>query len=202
MSPVVARLGRPRPHGRSPPLADLLLVVANRRESREAPTMPTALDAPPDTLDAQETNFVAQVRNHGWFRTNVFQDEEGPGFSYTTGFWVHLQAPEIIVFSLTSEIAHAVLWDIYRDVSGGASLQVGQRLPSIFANIEAVLLPVSKTFYSDYLGWDRWFYGGDDWPCVQLVWPDSSGAFPWEPGYEERFLNSQPNLTGAEWPAI
>ena len=164
--------------------------------------MLTALDAPLEKLDAQERNFVAQVREHGWFRTSVFEDEEGPGFSYTTGFWVHHQAPEIIVFSLKPDIAHAVLWDIYRDVSAGASLQVGQRLSNVFANIEAVLLPVSKRFSREHLGWDRWFYAGDDWPCVQLVWPDSNGAFPWEPSYEERFLNSQPNLTGADWPAI
>ena len=164
--------------------------------------MLTALDAPAEKLDDQETNFVKQIRKYGWFRSNIFEDETRPGFSYTTGFWSGTDSPEVIVFSLKSEIAHDVLWDVYRDVKAGEKLPVGQRLSNVFANIEAVLLPVSKDFYPTYLGWNRWFYGGDDWPCLQLIWPDRNGAFPWEEGYEERFANSQPNLSGLAWPSI
>jgi hypothetical protein len=164
--------------------------------------MLTALDAPLDKLDHHEKNFVEQVRHHGWFRTSVLEDGDGPGFSYTTGFWQSAKFPEVIVFSLKSEIAHDVLWDIYRNVAAGASFATGRRISDVLANIEAVLLPVSKEFYRDYLGWSRWFYGGDDWPCLQLVWPDTRGAFPWEAAHEERFASSQPNLTGGQWPAI
>ena len=165
-------------------------------------TMATALDAPADVLDDQEKSFVAQVREHGWFRTSVFEDDDGPGFSYTTGFWLGAKAPEIIVFSLKSEIAHAVLWDLYRDAAAGTVFPVGQRLSNVFGNIDAVFLPVARPFYPEHLGWSRWFYGNDDWPCVQLVWPDAHGKFRWEPGYEVRFANSQPNLTGEAWPLI
>jgi hypothetical protein len=162
----------------------------------------TALDAPPDKFDAHEANFVAKIREHGWFQTNVFADDEGPSFSYTTGFWSGAKAPEIVVFSLNSRLAHDVLWDVYREVAAGASFPVGQRLSTVFANLEAVFLPVSKQLYPEYFGWGRWFYGGDDWPCLQLVWPDANGAFPWEPDHDRRFANDQPNLTGAAWPSI
>lgn len=162
----------------------------------------TALDALAEKLDDQEATFVGQIREHGWFRSNVFADSEGPGFSYTTGFWLGEKAPEIIVFSLKSEIAHDVLWSAYRDVAGGLSLLTGQRISNVFANTDAVFLPVSKEFYPEYLGWSRWFYGGDGWPCLQLIWPDPNGVFPWEDGYAECFANSQPNLSGVEWPVI
>ncbi|HEY3799704.1 MAG TPA: DUF4262 domain-containing protein [Caulobacteraceae bacterium] len=164
--------------------------------------MLTALDAPTDKLDDQEANFVAQIREHGWFRSNIFEDDTGPGFSYTTGFWSGASAPEVIVFSLKSELAHDVLWDLYRDLKAGEGFPVGQRVATVFANIEAVFLPVAKEFYSAYLGWNRWFYAGDDWPCLQLIWPDRNGMFPWEASYEERFANSQPNLSGSAWPSI
>jgi hypothetical protein len=168
----------------------------------QALTMATALDAPADVLDDQEKSFVAQVLEHGWFRTNVFEDDDGPGFSYTTGFWLGVKAPEIIVFSLKSEIAHAVLWDLYRAAAAGTVFPVGQRLSNVFGNIDAVFLPVAKPLYPEHLGWSRWFYGSDDWPCVQHVWPDAHGKFPWEAGYEVRFANSQPNLTGEAWPLV
>jgi len=164
--------------------------------------MLTALDAPAETLDDQEKNFAAQVREHGWFRTSVVEDEDGPGFSYTTGLWSGAAAPEIIVFSLQSETAHNILWDVYRGVAAGGSLLSAQRVSTVFADRQAIFLPVSKMFYREYLGWSRWFYGGDDWPCWQLIWPDTRGAFPWESGYEDRFAKSQPNLTGEDWAAI
>jgi len=167
-----------------------------------AQTMRTALDAPLDKLDDPERNFVASVRKHGWFRTSVFEDGNGPGFSYTTGFWSSVKAPEIIVFSLKPEIAHDVLWDVYRDTAKGVLFPIGQRLSNVFANVEAVFLPVAKEFYPSHLGWSGWFYGSDDWPCLQLVWPDRNGSFPWEQDYEERFASSQPNLSGAAWPSL
>ena len=162
----------------------------------------TALDAPPEGLDPHEARFVASIREHGWFRTNVPAQGDEPGFSFTTGFWSSVQAPELIVFSLKSHTAHDVLWDVYRLIQQGMSPRVGERLSGIFENFDAVFLPVSKSVYPDYFGWSRWFYGGDDWPCLQLVWPDADGAFPWEPGSDGRFPTGQPNLTGATWPSI
>ena len=70
-----------------------------------------ALDASTDTLDAGEQSFVAEIREHGWFRNSVLGDDAGPGFSYTTGFWSSAGQPELIMFSVKHEIAHNVFWD-------------------------------------------------------------------------------------------
>jgi hypothetical protein len=164
--------------------------------------MRTALDSPVEDLDADEKEFVAKLREHGWFNTTVPADDQGPGFSYTTGFWAGMSAPEVIVFSLKFEIAHNVFWDLYRDLRAGAAFPSGQRLPNVFGNTEAVFLPVSKAHYRDFLGWNRWFYSGDEFPCSQLIWPDKGGKFPWETGFDKDFVDDQPNLTGAEWPMI
>jgi hypothetical protein len=163
--------------------------------------MATALDAPEGTLDEAETAFVSMIREHGWFRTSVFDDGSGPAFSYTTGFWHTLKAPEIIVFSLPNEVAHEVLWDLYRDFASGVVFHMGRRLSNVFADTEAVFLPVAEASYPAHVGWSRWFYGDDGWPCWQLVWPDGAGRFPWEPGFEDGPYR-QPNLTGRPWPSI
>ena len=159
----------------------------------------TALDAPPSALDPGETTFITKLREHGWCITNVFADKEGPGFAYTTGFWVSVGAPEVIVFSLEANIAHTILWEIYRGLKSGRQLLVGQRVAEVFLTGDAMFLPVGDSQYPNYLGWSRWFYGGDQFPCVQLVWPDTNETFPWEPGYEQRFTKSQPDLTGGDW---
>jgi len=162
--------------------------------------MRTALDAPADRLDEHERSFVANIREHGWFRTGVFPDDEGPGFSYSTGIWVTTRQPELIVFRLRDDLAHDVFWDLYRDAAAGRGLPLGQRTDQVFANLPAYVFPVAKRYYADYLGWGRWFYGGDDFPCLQIVWPDRAGLFPWEPGFDSAF-GDQPDLTEHGWLA-
>ena len=163
--------------------------------------MRTALDAPPELLDQIEQSFVAKVRQHGWFRTGVQGDAEGPAFSFTTGFWLNTRTPEVIMFSTKDEIAHDVFWDLFRDAKSDRALPVGTRTDQVFANLAAYAFPVAKRHYADYLGWSRWFYRGDDFPCLQIVWPDRTGAFPWEAGFDPAFANDQPDLTENGWLA-
>jgi hypothetical protein len=161
--------------------------------------MKTALDLYEETLDDSDRNFLDQIRMHGWFRTSVFGDDEGPGFSYTTGFWLKTGHPEFIIFSLKRETAHNVLWDLYRVAQSGEKLPVGRRCDQVFGNGHAYLFPVAQRHYADHLGFSRFFYEGDDFPCLQIVWSDRDDVFPWEPGFDRDFVGLQIDLTEDGW---
>ena len=163
--------------------------------------MRTALDAPSDTLDEDERSFVENVREHGWFGMHVAGDEEGPGFSYTTGFWRTVRQPELIIFATKRDTAQRVFWDAFRDAKAGKALPCGARIDDLFANLPAHVFPVAKRHYADHLGWGRWFYGGDDFPCQQIVWPDRAGLFPWQAGFDPEFAGDQPDLSEKGWLA-
>src|SRR5262245_4107485 len=164
--------------------------------------MRTALDDDPSELDEYDQKFVSQIREHGWFRTSVFEDEEGPGFSYTTGFWLNCSFPEIIAFSLKTETAHDTFWHMYRALKRGELFAIGEPIENIFENLKAALLPVSEHQFKEHLGWSRWFYRGDAFRCVQLVWPDRNGIFPWQTGYSAEFTKAQPDLTEGNWSGL
>jgi hypothetical protein len=161
--------------------------------------MRTALDADPLQFDKHEQQFVEQIRKHGWFGTHVFGDDEGPGFSYTTGFWLKFKFPELIVFSLRREVAHDTFWHVCHELEAGRRFPIGEQTEVIFKNFPAVLLPISPQRYRSHLGWSRWFYGSDDFLCLQLVFPDASGHFPWSPRSSESFRAAQPDLTAGNW---
>ncbi|MBU6373907.1 MAG: DUF4262 domain-containing protein [Alphaproteobacteria bacterium] len=163
--------------------------------------MLTALDAPEEVLDEDEREFVAQIRTHGWFGTHIYAEGDASGFSFTTGFCVTLNHPEVIVFGLDGEIAHDVLWDVFRDVRDGRPLRAGVRLDGVLADLPIYVFPVDVRHYEDHLGWSRWFYAGDAFPCLQLVWPDAAGVFPWEPEFTPEFVGLQPDLTTHGWRA-
>ncbi|MBB4000481.1 DUF4262 domain-containing protein [Aureimonas pseudogalii] len=163
--------------------------------------MRTVLDVPAKTLDTSEMAFVAEVREHGFIRTEVSGDREGPGFSYSTGFWVTTSQPEFIMFGMMGEAAHTVFWDLYRDAQAQAALSFGKKTDRVFANLPACIFPIAKRFYADHLGWSRWFYRGDEFPCLQVVWPDREGVFPWEAGFDPAFSDRQSDLTEQGWQA-
>ena len=165
--------------------------------------MKTALELPATELDPADRDFLAQIREHGWFSTRVFDPEkQEPDFTYSTGFFHGLGHPEIIVFSLPKQVSHDILWDVYRDIREGNVPKPKTRLSGIFGNHQAVLLPVSRDFYAEHLGWSRWFYRGNDFPCLQLVWPDRAGVFPWQPDFDPAFASDQPNLTDSNWTGL
>jgi hypothetical protein len=78
---------------------------------------------------------------------------------------------------------------------------VGEPLDTVFGNGLAFVFPVAKRFYRDHLGWSRWFYRGDDFQCLQIVWPDRDQLFPWQPGFDDEFAGLQPDLSEHGWQA-
>lgn len=162
--------------------------------------MKTALQLSESSLDEGERQFLKAIREHGWFCTRVFDGEGNePDFSYSTGFLESHNFPEIIVFSLPKEVSHSVLWDLWRDIEASKKPPVGKRIIGIFGNADAVLLPVGKSAYAEHLGWNRWFYRGDNFECLQLIWPDREGRFPWEDDFDKDFEGKQPDLTEGGW---
>ncbi len=157
--------------------------------------MKTALDLPADALDEHETKFVAQIRRYGWFGTHVSEDEEGPGFSYTTGFWHGFRAPEVMLFTLPSEIAHEIFWGLYHGLESGERLPLNQPVDNVLNDYDVIFRPVPATKFARFFGWSRWFYRGDDFEVVQLVWPDRKRRFPWTDGAPPEFLTAQPLLS-------
>jgi hypothetical protein len=164
--------------------------------------MSTALDADPKRLDQHEQKFVQRIREHGWVGTHVMPDDDKPGFSYTTGFWLKFSFPEVILFSMSRDNAHDTFWTIYRELESGRRFPVGEPTGEIFESAAAVLLPVSLEQYPSHLGWSRWFYGNDNFECLELVYPDRGGEFPWTPGASVDFRTAQPDLTAGNWSGL
>lgn len=164
--------------------------------------MLTALDAPEDKLDDDERDFVRNIREYGWFDNRILPEGELPGFNFTTGFSVTIGKPELIVFGLEQRAAHDVLWDAFRRMKDGLALEAGKPYAEFIDRFDIYFQPVDRAHYHEHLGWSRWFYRGDDFECWQMIWPDKSGIFPWQPGYDARFVTLQPDLSCGGWNGL
>ncbi len=159
--------------------------------------MRTALDAPPEALDEQEARVVGKIREYGWFSHDIFAEPGHKGFRFTTGFCVSVAFPELIAFTLA--ISHGIFGNIHQDLKDGRKFPVGRPIPDVLDGVDVVLLPVAKRHYGEHLGWSRWFYGGDDFPCLQLVYPDLANVFPWQDGFDPAWAQRQDDLSEGDW---
>ncbi len=157
--------------------------------------MKTALDIDASLLDEGERNFVEKIREHGWIETHIAQDAAGPGFSYTTGFWLKFELPELMLFSLPQEISHDIFWNFFHDLNEGKRFATNEPVSDILTGFDVILKPVLVENFAEHFGWSRWFYGGDSFQVLQIFFPDKQGRFPWEDEVREGFGKLQPDLS-------
>lgn len=156
----------------------------------------TALDVDDALLDADERNFVGNIREHGWFGTHVSEDADGPRFSYTTGFWRKFAFPELILFALSKEVSHEIFWNFYKDLETEKRFVPNEPITEVLNGYDVMIKEVTPDHFAEYLGWNRWFYGGDNFKAFQIFFPDKSGRFPWSEGASSEFSQLQPILAG------
>lgn len=156
--------------------------------------MKTALDVDASHLDKHEKRFVENIKEYGWVVTHVGEGEGEPSFSYTTGFWLELRAPELIIFALPSELTHQIFWNCFNDLKEGKQFPIAEPISEVLDRYPVMLKPVLERHYANYFGWSRWFYGGDHFKVNQLFFPDKAGRFPWDDGESAEFKTDQPDL--------
>ena len=159
----------------------------------------TVLDDPSATLRDYEKELIHLVREHGWQTTSVLGGGS-PAFSYTTGFWLTIGHPELIVFDFPPQLAHDVFGQVMREVQSGRELPMRVPLSGILAGEDVYLFPVKPTVAAQYLLSSRWFYKQSEFPTAQLVWSDK-GLFPWQDGFDDQLASRQPDLSERGWAA-
>ena len=152
-------------------------------------------------LSDYHRNIVENVEKHGWFATTVFDpDGENPSFTYSTGFAKTLDRPEFIVFGLSNELMHDMLWEIFHQLKAGATPKVDMRWSDIIGGFDCISKKaVHSKLYTEYATAADWFWrhsGNSGHPEVyQLVWPGAQqGLFPWEKNCDPYVISQQPQL--------
>ena len=90
-------------------------------------------------LSDYHRNIVENVEKHGWFATTVFDpDGENPSFTYSTGFAKTLDRPEFIVFGLSNELMHDMLWEVFHQLKAGALPKDGMQWSNLLEGFDCI----------------------------------------------------------------
>ncbi len=146
--------------------------------------------------DDSEKKTIDDVRRHGVHILHIF-DPEGadPQFSYTVGLWHTHGHPEVLIFGLKQDLCHAVLNWINGRIGEGRSFRGEDSSLDVLEGFRTYFEQIPQDRFREYLGFDIWFYGGMHFEAVQMIWPNTSGCFPWESQASDQLRWTQPILT-------
>jgi len=117
-----------------------------------------------------------------------------PAYAFTVGLWHSFSHAEASLFGRDEDEMTAWLNTVGKAVKGGRVLLPDRLGDDVLGTMEVFPRPALASWHRHLFGAALNFYRGQPVPMLQLVWADTDGILPWEPGCEEECLAAQPRL--------
>ena len=148
-------------------------------------------------LSALDAKVLREIHTDGWQITGVLarEQDKGPDFAYSIGFFHSLGHPEIILFGLPLDTCMRAVNVIGIDVQNGMTFETGRVYDGILQRPHRCCFrEVDPKYYRNHVGYALWFYEADPFPLLQCFWSDELGRFPWDRDCAEYCRAWQPPL--------
>jgi len=137
----------------------------------------------------------ADVSKYGCHVISVFDPEaQQPTFSYSVGIQAMTGAPEAIVVGVRPELGHSMVNEYNDQVRKGVRFLRGTPYSGFLEGFDIYVEPAKAELLREYtLGCSR-YYKEEAYSVVQLIYPTTSGIWPWYKAASEWFKSNQPML--------
>jgi hypothetical protein len=146
-------------------------------------------------VDEPEAKFFEIIKKYGWHVMQVSNviGESGPTFSYSTGIYRNFAKPELIVYGLSKNLEKSVINSYGDDVRNGhRAFSAGAYFDGFLEGFDVTFIEANEEARTKFACWSDWFYERQPFPMLQLVYPTTSGAWPWEDRASDDFRSAQP----------
>jgi Domain of unknown function (DUF4262) len=144
--------------------------------------------------EAQEAVVIRNIEQFGLSVMLIDGTDYLPACAYTVGLFETFKHPELITFGLSASTLHEVLNVGGEFVKQGQVLRPETVYPEFFEGVDATMVRVDPRNVPDYFGYAIWYHKTTQFPCLQLVWTDRKGRYPWEAGFDKHLRALQPLL--------
>ncbi len=145
-------------------------------------------------MDENEQKAIDDIEKFGCHIIHVFEEDEYPRFTYSIGIEKTKNHPDLIITGLKRELAHWMINEFNRRIKEGEVFKPSIYYKDFLDGFDVTFLEMSKEHYEEYLGWGLWYNKGDNFNMLQLVFPSTSGVWPWDKNVSEDFTWFQPLL--------
>ncbi len=145
-------------------------------------------------LDDSDRKLISDVEKYGCHIIHVSESSGIPGWSYTIGVYETLKRPELIVIGLDPDLSHFVVNEVVRLMKEGKVFKNSDREPELLNQVVCEFRTPEQRWAAHVMNCASWFYGEDQFPVLQCIYPDLSNHFPWDPGFDSSWQERQPLL--------
>lgn len=138
-------------------------------------------------LNPTDANTISKIEEYGHFVLTVASKAGRElNYTYTIGIYDTCGKPDLITAALHHEVAHSCMNEAAKRLRAGVDLAQG-RHSDLFGNADCEFRPVDPKWIGHLMNWANWYYGGTDYPVLQVVYPDLDGRFPEDEGFNPHF---------------
>jgi hypothetical protein len=121
-------------------------------------------------LNEVDERTVRHIEEYGCSIVSVMRSGYGLGWSYTIGAYDTSRKPEIITVGLSDKTAHFALNEAAKLSRAGVDLTHG-RHRNLVGKVDCEFRPVDQKWVKHLMNWAVWYYGGEEFPVLQAVYP-------------------------------
>lgn len=145
-----------------------------------------------------ERKALDDIERYGCHVISVLAEEELPPFAYSVGIHLKTGKPELIVIGLKQALAHSIV-NLYNErVVSGEIFEAGKRYADFIGGFDCELRAVHRSHYPEHFGYCYRLYKNWDFQALQLIYPTTTGIWPWETEADDWFRMRQPMLDVAD----
>ena len=146
---------------------------------------------------ANDRRVAADIKEYGCHVISVFPSADGstPSFTYSVGIHESTGAPEAMIIGVEAKLGGFVINEYNRQVKAGARFTKGTLYPGFLKGFSVYIEPAKAELLSEYtLGCARYYRNKGSYSVVQIVYPNTSGVWPWQEQADAWFKDNQPML--------
>ena len=148
-------------------------------------------------MDKADRLVLENIQKFGCQVMHIAAEDDLPPFAYSVGIQQTTSVPEVVVIGLKQPMAHFVVNEYNNRVRNGELFVPGQKYSGFIGGFDVLVSVVDKSYYEEYFGVDLWLYKGPNFDVVQLIYPSTSGVWPWQSQASDGFKAWQPVLSKA-----
>lgn len=145
-------------------------------------------------MDKDEEKALKNIEKNGCHIIHVMEEGGHPCFTYSIGVEKRTGMPEVIITGFDSDMSHFLINEYNSRIIDGETFEPDKFYEDFLDGFEVTFKEVEKKHYSEYFGWGEWLYKGEDFKALQLIWPSTSGQWPWDKKVPKDYKRCLPRL--------
>lgn len=135
-----------------------------------------------EKLRKVQRQILYRLNQHQSYLVSQCDGNENLNHFYSVGLWNSFRHPEIMIIGLPERDGMRLLSDMQNLIKLGQTPTVGSPLGQGYDCYPVQLEPIcDREMIRQFLPMADWFYKGDSFPVLQLLWSNAAGELVREP---------------------